>query len=158
MVEEQTTNIEPVSAGSIVLNEETYQSILNMLKSGDPENHAVAQQLLGKVDVQKSIYWIWKMAQYNSSRMVNLRTKMGRKFRDESNLFVIVHKSSTAFLRHIETKGWLTEEIFKALEEDLVNQIRHDIKSLRGKHFFDVYVKIKPEFESLANNNNLIYI
>ena len=59
-----------------ILNAEKYETILRMLKSTDVADHTIAQLLLNNCNVNKSIYWIWKLAKNGySSRMVNLRTK-----------------------------------------------------------------------------------
>lgn len=152
-----TNNEVSESADTSILNEETYQSLYKMLNSNNPEDHVMAQQILVRVNVEKSIYWIYKLAStYYTARMVNLRTKLGRQFRDSSNLFVLGGMIPVRFLRHIDSKGWLTPEIFQRVEQDVIKDYKKNILQLTATNFYDVTIKIKDQYVSLANNTNEI--
>jgi hypothetical protein len=107
-----------------ILNAEKYETILRMLTSKDVADHTIAQLLLNNCNVNKSILWIWKLAKSGySSRMVNLRTKASRKFRDDSRLFHIANKNAYLFVSYLKTQELLTSEIFMFLKDDLINHV-----------------------------------
>jgi hypothetical protein len=107
----------------------------------------MAQLILNTCDIQKSIYWLWKMTRegWIINNMVNLRTKASRSFRDLSNLFAIYSMGPLRFAEFCNNKGWLTSEIYMRLEYDI-------IETLSGKFnntFYDVDFKIKNKYEHL---------
>ena len=162
-MEEQVMNENvPVNAGTSslqVLNEESYTTLHNMLKSSDAADHLMAQQILVRCDVEKSIYWIYKLAKsYFTNRMVNLRTKLGRQFRDDTSLFNIALYSPVAFLKFVVRKEWLTPEIYQNLEEQMIKDYINEIKNLKGTQFYNVTIEVKPEFAQYAANINQIKI
>ena len=52
-----------VEPGVTILTIDTAKTIADMLMSKDPADHLMAQLILVQVDVQKSIYWLWQLAQ-----------------------------------------------------------------------------------------------
>ena len=69
------------------------KSLALMLMSRDTADHKMAQLILNTCDIEKSIYWIWKLSRQASNIMVNLRTKAGRNFKEHSRLFLISTKA-----------------------------------------------------------------
>jgi hypothetical protein len=142
----KTTNTAPqVNPGVSVITEETFETLKGMIKSSDPADHLVAQMILTQVDVQKSIYWIWKLAIVNSHRMVNLRTKAGRAFRDDSNLFYLSNASATGFGSWLVRRGWITDDIYQRIKKDLVNEAGYGCQS----GFFEYSIALKDELKHL---------
>ncbi|HPC34864.1 MAG TPA: hypothetical protein PLP73_04290, partial [Candidatus Absconditabacterales bacterium] len=132
----------PLKDGEIapILNEETYNTLKGMITSRDEGNHKMAQLILNTCDIQKSIYWIWKLARHGSQyNMVNLRTKASRSFRDKASLFHISHLNSTRFAKYIASKDWLTSEIYQRLEEEIVKEAALRVSN----DFYDVELTIK---------------
>lgn len=140
----------PLKHGAVapVLDEETYNTLKGMLNSNDEGNHKMAQLILNTCDIGKSIYWIWKLGRHYNYRMVNLRTKASRSFRDKCDLFYLSSCGDTRFAKWlISTKPeWMTAEIYQRLEEtivmDVVNQSRNQ--------FYDVEIKVKDKYKHLA--------
>ncbi len=106
----------------------------------------MAQLILNTCDIQKSIYWIWKLARHGSHNMVNLRTKASRSFRDKSQLFYIAHLTSTRFANHLAGKDWLTSEIYQTLEEEIIKEAANKVSNV----FYDVELTIKDKYKDFA--------
>ena len=138
--------------GAAVITEESYSTLLGMIKSRDPNDHTMAQLILSKVDVQASIMYIYKLARSGySSNMVNLRTKAGRKFRDESGLFLLSSYGIYNFACFLNRKDWLTPERFQMLKEDIVNHL-----SGRDDHtFYQLSFEIRDKYKHLDPDNKL---
>ena len=117
-----------------------------MLTGRDEGNHKMAQLILNTCDIQKSIYWIWKLARSAAYNMVNLRTKASRSFRDKASLFHISHLNSTRFAKYIASKDWLTSEIYQRLEEEIVKEAALRVSN----DFYDVELTIKDKYKDFA--------
>lgn len=131
----------PVIAGTTVLTEENYLTLDKILSSNDEADHKMAQLILNQCNVQLSIYWIWKLAKYKSNRMVNLRTKASRKFRDDSNLFYISHKNEYEFSKWLDNKNWLTPDLFQLLKPGVVRILSHD----NTNRFYDLHFTVRED-------------
>ena len=143
----------PIKGEAPVLNAEVYETLKGMLRSPDEGNWKMAQMILNACDINKSIYWIWKLTREGyASRMVNLRTKASRTFRDHSRLFYISSKGSLSFAEFCAREKLLTSEIFQYLEKDLMSRA-----NLQFRHtFYDTQYKIKDEYKYLTNNVEFI--
>ena len=137
--------VSPPLGGGIILDKESYETILAMLKSGDAANHVMVQTMLTQCNVEKSIYWIWQLARnsYYVNSMVNLRTKLGRKFRDDSGLFWLCGASEKQFASWLKRKGWLTPWIWSKVKSKIYNTHKHSF----GNEFYEVTLTLKPEYE-----------
>lgn len=146
-LEQETTGL--AQADPTVLNFETASTIMNMIKSNDEGDHKVAQVLLTQVNVEKSIYWIWKIAtsHWGSSRAINLRTKAGRKLRDDSNYFSIANQNAGRFMSWLKDKSWLTPEIFLFLQQDILDELKYKIGGVVESKPFNIYIEINDEFK-----------
>lgn len=151
----KTSNVPSPIGGGTIINEYTYKSIYDMLNSRDAENHLMAQRILITCDVQASIYWIWQLARKTyASNMVNLRTKLGRKFRDDTYLFGIAYMHSYNFMHFLGKKddgagnSWLTPEIFAKLEKDTITFVKDKSNNV----FYDITITLKPEFHKYAQD------
>jgi hypothetical protein len=135
-----------------VLTEDMFSTLLKMIRSNDPGDHTMAQLMLIQVDVEKSIYYIWKLAKagivYN---MVNLRTKAGRKLRDDTSLFFLANAHEVAFAKFLKNRGWLTPELYQKLKPGIMV----DMKLGLTHEFYDIHVTIKPEFKHLDEKDQL---
>ena len=137
--------VSPPQGGGTILDKESYDTLLAMLKSRDEANYVIVQTILTQCNVEKSIYWIRELAinGYYVANMVNLRTKLGRQFRDDSNLFWLSSSTNDSFVRWLKKKGWLTPWIW--------NQLRDKITETYERHcrneYFNVILTLKPEYE-----------
>jgi len=143
----------PIKGEAPVLNAEVYETLKGMLRSPDEGNWKMAQMILNACDINKSIYWIWKLTREGyASRMVNLRTKASRTFRDHSRLFYINSKNGLSFAEFCAREKILTPEIYQYLEKDIMSRA-----DLQFKHtFYDTQYKIKDKYKHLTNNVEFI--
>ena len=137
--------VSPPLGGGIILDKDSYETILAMLKSEDRANHLMVQTMLTQCNVEKSIYWIWQLARnsYYVHNMVNLRTKLGRKFRDDSSLFWLIGTSGKTFASYLKNRGWLTPWIWAQLKQKIYNTYKNSFNN----EFYEVTLTLKPEYE-----------
>lgn len=153
MDQTSTTSAVPVS-GTAVLTDETFETLKNMLKSTDEGDHKMAQLILNQLDVQANIVRIWQLSKHYAHRMVNLRTKASRKFRDDTNLFWISSASPYSFAGWLNRKDWLTHELFQYLKKDIVKHL-----SYRDDHtFYRLSFEIKEEYKHLDPEQKLQHL
>jgi hypothetical protein len=137
-----------------VLTLKEYETLDKMLSSTDKGDHTMAQALLNQCDIQKSIYWIWKLSKKgNSSRMVYLRTKASREFEKTSNLFHISWQKATAFALNLVEKGWLTEEIYQYLKPEIMDEL---VARNKEANFYDIHITIKEEYKEYDPEHTLL--
>ena len=138
----------PKDGEALIIDEEVYKTLEAMFKSSDQENWKMGQFIINSCDIQKSIYWLWRLANYYSYRMVNLRTKAGRYIRDNAQLLYIAQLNAPNFLEHLIRKGWLTSEIYRTLEEEYVHKLRRQCYN----EFYNISIQIKDEYKHFTDN------
>lgn len=150
MEDKKVITASPVKGEAVVLNEEIGQSLAKMLSSNDEADWKMAQLILNTCDIEKSIYWIWQLSRksWYATRMVNLRTKASRNFRDQSRLFHISQKSERPFAEFLNTQGWLTPDIYQKLEEEIIERTETQCSNT----FYDVVITVKEKYKHLALN------
>ena len=138
MATTEKTKASKVCIGT-VLTEKEYITLNSMLGSKDDGNHLVARKILEGCDIEKSIYWIWKLADNHSWKMVYRRTKASREFDAEcGGVSTLGYTDEEGFAELLYKKGWLTEEIFGYLKEAILLDI-----SIRADNmFFDITAEI----------------
>lgn len=137
--------VSPPEGGGTILDKESYETLLAMFKSKEEANILMAQVMLTQCNVKESIYWIWKLGRnVYAGDMVNLRTKLGRKFRDDSNLFWISGTSARNFISWLKKKDWLTPWIWAQHKEE----IRRGQQTSCNNEFFEITLTLKPEYEA----------
>lgn len=137
--------VSPPEGGGTILDQESYETLLAMFKSREEANKLMAQVMLTQCNVKESIYWIWKLSRnVYASYMVNLRTKLGRKFRDDSELFYICNISSPSFVSWLKKKEWLTPWIWAQFKIEICRGYEASFNN----EFFDVTLTLKPEYEA----------
>lgn len=151
----KTINSEESNISSLVLDKGQADRLIDMYKSRDPADTLLAQNIIIKYNVEKSIYWIWYITCANISyKMLNLRTKLGRKFRDESELFRIADVSAERFSEFLIKKNWMTPEIYSYLYPNLLK-----ILNKRISHpLYQFTIELKSEFKSLDKNDKPLTI
>jgi len=133
-----------------IITEVEYESLRLMLHSSDEANHEIARQILNGCNDQASIYWIWKLSKgWVSHKMVNLRTKASRAFRDAVDLFTNSYNDEEKFAEWLIMKGWMTEEIFQRLKPDIYKLIAQRSQNM----FFNNHVTIKNDFKVYDPDN-----
>lgn len=134
-----------------VLNEDTYNTLNNMLSSRDPADHKLAQLILVQVDVEASIYFIWCLAKKHVNTMVNLRTKLGREFAKNSHLFAIARHTPNEFAIFLKRQNWITPELYMLLVKGIKQEMAKDKKH----YFYDLHATIKDEHKDLDPTDTL---
>lgn len=146
MTERKILTASPVQGEALIIDEEKAKSLALMLMSRDTADHKMAQLILNTCDIEKSIYWIWRLSRKTSNLMVNLRTKAGRNFKEHSRLFLISQKAERPFAEFLNTQGWLTPEIYQRLEKDIIERNL----SQSSNTFYNVSITIKDEYKHLT--------
>ncbi len=148
-----TKKTAPAKVGTVLTSHE-YDTLNKMLSSNDQGDHKVAQAILNQCDVQKSIYWIWKLSKGNkSSRMVYLRTKASREFEKTANLFHISYQKATAFAFGLIQKNWLTEEIYQYLKPEIMDEL---VARNKEANFYDIHITIKDQYKEYDPEHTLL--
>lgn len=142
---------ERVSSDTRILTEETYETLNAMLSSKDEGDHKMAQLILNQLDIQASIYWIWKLAKVHCNKMVNLRIKASRQFRDDCNLFALAYHDSQEFGVWLQSKGWLTHDLYQLLKGGIKDRIRRNTTN----PFYDFHITIKDDHRHLDPDDEL---
>ena len=141
------TKTVPPIGGAVIIDEESYKSLYSMFNSSDKENHTIGQILLTKCDIKESIYYIWKLtSKVYTNNLVNLRTKAGRKFRDDSHLFSICSMGDRNFAEFLLRQNWLTTDIFTLLEEEITKTTERQVRN----KFYDVKLELKDEYKQYS--------
>ena len=141
----------PVMGTSLIDYEQLYERLKLMLNSRDAENYTMAQLILVQVDVEKFIYYIWRLSKHHGDKMVNRRTKAGKIFETQSSVSTIGFKTATGFAAWLQKKNWLTPEIYSKLKKD----INFELSNTARSHFHDHYVKLKPQYKHLDLDDEL---
>jgi hypothetical protein len=152
------TSTVPVIAGTTVLDEHSYETLRHILNSNDEGDHKMAQLILNQINIEKSIYWIWKLSRQGwstSQRMVNLRTKASRQFRDDSDLFKLASMGESSLIEYLKKKGWLTPEIFQKLVTKMNSDLVFRLKGISCAQFYNFTMELKPEFKELNPTDQL---
>ena len=132
------TRASKVCVGTVITSVE-YESLEKMLASRDEGNHLVARKLLEGCDVQKSIYWIWKLAGDHSYKMLYLRTKASREFDAECDgVYKLGWMDEEELAENLHARGWLTEEIFGYLKKGILD----DISERARNSFFNITAEV----------------
>lgn len=142
----------PAKVGTVLTYQE-FSTLEKMISSSDQGDHRVAQALLNQCDVQKSIYWIWKLSKGRTQYMVYLRTKASREFEKESDLFHISYKKATAFALHLIEKKWLTEEIYQYLKPEIMDEL---VARNKEANFYDIHITIKDVYKEYDPDHTLV--
>jgi hypothetical protein len=141
----------PVVSGTAILTDESYSTLKSMLSSNDEADWKMAQLILNQLHVQSNIVRIRELGKAYCNRMVNLRTKASRKFRDETNLFYISYTNNYEFVKWLDGKGWLTTEIFQSLKPQIITQLK-----ARDNHkFYKLSFEVKDEYKHLDPEQTL---
>lgn len=145
------TKTVPAKVGT-VLTEQEYSTLYKMVASSDEGDHRMAQALLNQCDIQKSIYWIWRLSKPNANNMVYLRTKASREFAKSSDLFNISWMKATAFALHLIKTKWLTEEIYQRLKPEIMDEMAERNKN---GNFYEVHLVIKEQYREYDPESTL---
>jgi len=128
--------------GAITLDDHSYQSIVNMLESGNNQDCELAGEMLANCNIEDSIYYIFKIAdkfpyKFNTSTNKNIRL-----FTDNSGYNDISKMNASEFAEYLRKKGKLTQEVL----DKLIPQIEKDFKNSIADDVFDIILVPKEEY------------
>lgn len=126
-----------------VLTQTEFETVHKMICSHDQGDHRMAQAILNQCDIQKSIYWIWKISKGRAANMVYLRTVASREFEKETQLFKITWMKATQFGFYLHEKGWLTQEIYQFLKPEILEELG---SRSSYQNFYQINIVIKDDY------------
>lgn len=126
----------------VIIDRESYQSIHDMLNSEDEDNQMVGAELLANSDIDRSLFYIWKLSKDHCYTIRDLsRYKNVRLFIQMSHWDQLAQVTAELFAKVMLEKGVLTSEYF----QELVPVI---LKSYTGMLRSNVFVlKLEPSEE-----------
>ncbi len=114
----------------IALDEDSYQSLKSMLESKDADNHKVSADILANCDIEKSMFWLWKLARKHSYDVGKYsQWKNIRLFMEKSNWYSLSGMNSEGFIKFMHTRGLLTAENFDVLIKDAAELYRGSLST-----------------------------
>lgn len=144
----------PVYTQDKILTPEEFNRCISLIKSNDPADWAILQQVMLSLNREACIIEIWTLARINWYRMVNLRTKAGREFASSLALSSLGnHAGGQQILKYLQTRGWLTPERFLLFKDKTLN----DLSSQTNHQFYEVRIELRPEYKHLDPTDTLIY-
>lgn len=136
---QDTVAVEAAVSNLRIMDQELYQRIDGMLSSSDREHWPIAEDILMTVDVDKSIYWMWKIVRAHWWRFNRRRKAVREKITQHRILSHIVGRPIYPFAEWLVREGRMTEEIWGYLGKDVENTII----TRSNNQFYDVELKMK---------------
>lgn len=123
-----------------IMDKELYEKLKDMFYSSDKGNYPIAEQILIDCDIEKSIYYMWKLLKNDGIiYKLNRRLKKIRNFIDMPHIRAISYKSLYNFVFYIKTEKLLTPEIWTIVESDITKMVK--LKCVND--FYDVELKLR---------------
>ena len=123
-----------------IMDKELYEKLKDMFHSSDKGNYPIAEQILIACDVEKSIYYMWKLLKGDGIiYKLNRRLKAIRNFLSNEHINAISYKSHYNFVLYIKMKKLLTPEIWTIVEPDITEVVK--LKCVND--FYDVELKLR---------------
>ena len=103
-----------------IIDEVLYQTLKDMFNSRDKENYPIAEQILIDVDIEKSIYYLWKLLKGDGVfYKLNRRLKRVRDFLSNVHISNTWNASIYNFTLYVKKTKLLTPEIWNKVESDI---------------------------------------
>lgn len=143
-----------LSGNNVIIDEDSFVSLRDMLKSSDQENHTVARKILYECDIDNSLYYIWKLTKAHCFwQMHENRTKLGREFVSKTKLYQLHNMSAKKFLSEVESRKLLTKEIFTNLRQELIEDVEHNLKRVGVHNLVDISFKFNDTYSQYIDSN-----
>lgn len=136
---QDTVAVEAAVSNLRIMDQELYERINGMLSSSDKEHYPIAEDILMTIDVDKSIYWMWKIMRPHWWRFNRRRKAVREKITQHPILSHIVGRQIYPFAEWLVREGRMTEEIWGCLGKDVENTV----KTRSNNQFYDVELKMK---------------
>lgn len=140
--------------GSIILDEFSTENILKMLSSKSNDDQNLGDEVLANCDINKSLYWIFKISERHPYRYQTSTNKNVRSFADNSGYNQIARMTESEFAYHMLKKDLLTQEILDKLIPAMIESMEGDICS----DVFDITLTPKKVFSDFTINDQFINI
>ena len=121
------------------MDEELFNTLNNMLNSGDQENYIIAENILFTVTdpaSAESIYWTWRLMRTHFWKL-NRRRKAVREYIGKVHAFY--HRSEYTFGEYLMREGKMTPDTWARIGPEILRVQEHKCKNV----FFDVELKQK---------------
>lgn len=150
----------PLAGSGLVLDDQNYESIKDMLKSSDEGNHIVARKLLYECDINNSLYYIWRLAKADNCfwPMHENRTKLGREFVSTCNLYTLKNCNTIHFIKYMENRNKLTSDIFYRVIDELIKELKNKLKGSLTHEFLDISCVFNEKYKKYLKEDDLIII
>jgi hypothetical protein len=122
-----------------IMDKELYDKIHAMLSSSDKEHWPIAEDILFTVDMEKSIYWMWKLSRAHWWRFNRRRKAVREKLVQHPLLGRVAVKGEYFFAEYLVNNGLMTEEIWSYLYPSIKQTVETKSKNV----FFDIEFKMK---------------
>jgi len=140
----------------LAIDDESFETICQMLSSEDESNHKLAAELIANCDFEKSYYYLWRLANCDDWRddAYTLRNNFMR-CRKYKNVDLFLNQSKFSKLRTLEAEDlvvWLrnrnllTEDIFLKV----ANEIYESFKQFPKSKIFDVVLETAEPYKEFA--------
>lgn len=107
-----------------IIDYELYEKLKVMFSSSDRGNYPIAEQMLIDCDIEKSIYYIWKLLKSDGFiYKLNRRLKKVRTFLSEPHVRNVSYRNFYNFVTYIKIEKLLTPEIWNIVEPEITKQI-----------------------------------
>ena len=122
-----------------IMDEELYNRLNGMFNSSDKEHWPIAEDILMTIDIDKSIYWIWKIVRNHWWRFNRRRKAVRENLTQQRTLCIIVSKTDHWFADWLVKEKRMTEEIWNRLQPAVMKHMESKIVN----PWFDVELKMK---------------
>ena len=136
---QDTVAVEAAVSNLRIMDQELYERVNGMLSSSDKEHWPIAEDILMTVDVDKSIYWMWKLIRNHWWRFNRRRKAVREKITQHDVLCRIVSRNEHSFAEYLAREGRMTEEIWNRLYPEIIKHMNYKT----ANPWFDVELKMK---------------
>lgn len=136
----------------LVIDNAVYESLNNMLGSSDSTNHTTAIEIISNCDIDKSLYYLWKLIKDHMSVMENFRkNKNFRLFKEKANYSMLSHKTEKSILAYLDMKNVLTPEIYQTLIVEVIKNYQRSMQS----ELFDITLTPATKYQKYLLDKEL---
>lgn len=138
-----------------VIDKNSYQVLDGMLR-GSQEDILTAQTILYSCNVNKSFYWIKKLAEDHLSTLENNRKKAYKSFLSRLNvtyLSHIAHMTTWDFIKECISRDVFYDNVREGLTQKLDEEIKSDIASITTREYNDcVSIEYNINYDKLIEH------
>lgn len=135
-----------------VIDENSY-SVLNGMLNGGPEDVLTAQTIIYNCNVDKSFYWLKKLIDSHSYRIVNKKKKAYKSFVSRlnvSDLYEIANMNNWEFIKECIQRDVFYANVKEKLQEELYKEIYDDLHYISERKYNDcVTFEFKIDYDKL---------